>query len=92
LVSARAFPIEINEAMRRTASIHHLHFGTAYGAGCRTIMGLLRGAFALFPDFSARRPVKKYAPRAALFLDRRLPHHFGHRCCRRAQLHHAAVC
>jgi len=60
-------PDEINEAMRRTGiyhiiSISGLHMALVAG----TIMGLLRGAFALFPDFSARRPVKKYAAAAAL--------------------------
>ena len=53
--------------MRRTGiyhiiSISGLHMALVAG----TIMGLLRGAFALFPDFSSRRPVKKYAAVAAL--------------------------
>ncbi len=69
IVGVRAgIPDEINEAMRRTGiyhiiSISGLHMALVAG----TIMGLLRGAFALFPDFSARRPVKKYAAVAALF-------------------------
>ncbi|UVK52783.1 ComEC/Rec2 family competence protein [Mesorhizobium sp. AR02] len=69
IVGVRAgIPDEINEAMRRTGiyhiiSISGLHMALVAG----TIMGLLRGAFALFPDFSARRPVKKYAAAAALF-------------------------
>jgi competence protein ComEC len=69
IVGVRAgIPNEINEAMRRTGiyhiiSISGLHMALVAG----TIMGLLRGAFALFPDFSARRPVKKYAAVAALF-------------------------
>ncbi|MGY2995583.1 ComEC/Rec2-related protein [Mesorhizobium sp. URHB0026] len=69
IVGVRAgIPDEINEAMRRTGiyhiiSISGLHMALVAG----TIMGLLRGAFALLPDFSARRPVKKYAAAAALF-------------------------
>ncbi|UCI33480.1 ComEC/Rec2 family competence protein [Mesorhizobium sp. B4-1-4] len=69
IVGVRAgIPDEINEAMRRTGiyhiiSISGLHMALVAG----TVMGLLRGAFALFPDFSARRPVKKYAAAAALF-------------------------
>lgn len=69
IVGVRAgIPDEVNEAMRRTGiyhiiSISGLHMALVAG----TIMGLLRGAFALFPDFSARRPVKKYAAAAALF-------------------------
>ncbi|MEI9413616.1 ComEC/Rec2 family competence protein [Mesorhizobium sp. Cs1321R2N1] len=69
IVGVRAgIPDEINEAMRRTGiyhiiSISGLHMALVAG----TIMGLLRGAFALFPGFSARRPVKKYAAAAALF-------------------------
>lgn len=68
IVGVRAgIPDEINEAMRRTGiyhiiSISGLHMALVAG----TIMGLLRGAFALFPDFSSRRPVKKYAAGAAL--------------------------
>lgn len=68
IVGVRAgIPDDINEAMRRTGiyhiiSISGLHMALVAG----TIMGLLRGAFALFPDFSARRPVKKYAAAAAL--------------------------
>lgn len=69
IVGVRAgIPDEINEAMRRTGiyhiiSISGLHMALVAG----TIMGLLRGAFALFPDFASRRPVKKYAAAAALF-------------------------
>lgn len=69
IVGVRAgIPEEINEAMRRTGiyhiiSISGLHMALVAG----TIMALLRGAFALFPDFSSRRPVKKYAAAAALF-------------------------
>ncbi|TGQ72670.1 ComEC/Rec2 family competence protein [Mesorhizobium sp. M00.F.Ca.ET.186.01.1.1] len=69
MVGVRAgIPDEINEAMRRTGiyhiiSISGLHMALVAG----TIMMLMRGAFALFPDFSSRRPVKKYAAAAALF-------------------------
>ncbi|MBZ9794424.1 ComEC/Rec2 family competence protein [Mesorhizobium sp. ES1-4] len=69
IVGVRAgIPNEINEAMRRTGiyhiiSISGLHMALVAG----TIMGLLRGTFALFPGLSARRPVKKYAAAAALF-------------------------
>jgi competence protein ComEC len=69
IVGVRAgIPEEINEAMRRTGiyhiiSISGLHMALVAG----TIMAILRGAFALFPDFSSRRPVKKYAAAAALF-------------------------
>ncbi len=69
VVGVRAgIPEEINEAMRRTGiyhviSISGLHMALVAG----TIMMLMRGAFALFPDFSSRRPVKKYAAAAALF-------------------------
>jgi len=69
IVGVRAgIPDDINEAMRRTGiyhiiSISGLHMALVAG----TVMGLLRGAFALFPEFSSRRPVKKYAAAAALF-------------------------
>ncbi|QPC92876.1 ComEC/Rec2 family competence protein [Mesorhizobium sp. INR15] len=69
IVGVRAgIPEEINESMRRTGiyhiiSISGLHMALVAG----TIMAMLRGAFALFPDFSSRRPVKKYAAAAALF-------------------------
>ncbi|TIT71728.1 MAG: competence protein, partial [Mesorhizobium sp.] len=68
IVGVRAgIPEDINEAMRRTGiyhiiSISGLHMALVAG----TIMFLLRGAFALFPDFSSRRPVKKYAAAIAL--------------------------
>ncbi|ESZ56862.1 ComEC/Rec2 family competence protein [Mesorhizobium sp. L103C131B0] len=68
IVGVRAgIPDEVNEAMRRTGiyhiiSISGLHMALVAG----TIMALLRGAFALFPVFSSRRPVKKYAAAAAL--------------------------
>ncbi|TIU86426.1 MAG: ComEC family DNA internalization-related competence protein, partial [Mesorhizobium sp.] len=68
IVGVRAgIPEDINEAMRRTGiyhiiSISGLHMALVAG----TVMLLLRGAFALFPDFSSRRPVKKYAAAIAL--------------------------
>ena len=68
IVGVRAgIPDSVNEAMRRTGiyhiiSISGLHMALVAG----TMMLLLRGTFALFPDFSARRPVKKYAAFAAL--------------------------
>lgn len=68
IVGVRAgIPEDVNEAMRRTGiyhiiSISGLHMALVAG----TIMFLLRGAFALFPDFSSRRPVKKYAAAIAL--------------------------
>ncbi|WP_137931167.1 ComEC/Rec2 family competence protein [Mesorhizobium comanense] len=69
MVGVRAgIPNEINESMRRTGiyhiiSISGLHMALVAG----TVMMLMRGAFALFPDFSSRRPVKKYAAAVALF-------------------------
>lgn len=68
IVGVRAgIPESVNEAMRRTGiyhiiSISGLHMALVAG----TVMALLRGAFALFPAFSARHPVKKYAALAAL--------------------------
>lgn len=68
VVGIRAgIPEDVNEALRR-AGIYHiisisgLHMALVAG----TIMGLLRAGFALFPDFSSRRPVKKYAAALAL--------------------------
>ncbi|RWH30839.1 ComEC/Rec2 family competence protein [Mesorhizobium sp.] len=68
IVGVRAgIPEDINEAMRRTGiyhiiSISGLHMALVAGM----VMLLLRGAFALFPDFSSRRPVKKYAAAIAV--------------------------
>jgi len=68
VVGIRAgIPEDVNEALRR-AGIYHiisisgLHMALVAG----TIMGLLRAGFALFPGFSSRRPVKKYAAALAL--------------------------
>jgi len=68
IVGVRAgIPDEINESMRRTGiyhiiSISGLHMALVAG----TIMLLMRSVFALFPDFSSRRPVKKYTAAIAL--------------------------
>ena len=69
VVGVRAgIPEDVNEALRR-AGIYHiisisgLHMALVAG----TIMGLLRAGFALFPDFSSRRPVKKLAAALAIF-------------------------
>jgi ComEC/Rec2-related protein len=68
VVGVRAgIPDDVNDALRR-AGIYHiisisgLHMALVAG----TIMGLLRAGFALFPDFSSRNPVKKYAAVLAL--------------------------
>lgn len=60
-------PEEANEDLRVTGlyhvlSISGLHMALLAG----TVMVGLRTGFALFPDFAARRPVKKYAAAAAL--------------------------
>lgn len=68
VVGIRAgIPDDINEAMRRTGIYHivaisGLHMALVAG----TVMGSLRMIFALFPGFSSRHPVKKYAAVAAL--------------------------
>jgi competence protein ComEC len=68
VVGVRAgIPETVNESLRRTGlyhviSISGLHMALVAG----TIMGGLRVGFALFPGFSSRRPVKKYAAIAAL--------------------------
>lgn len=60
-------PEDANEALRRTGlyhiiSISGLHMAMVAG----TVMVLIRMAFAAFPNFSSRRPVKKYAAGVAL--------------------------
>ncbi|WP_082496611.1 ComEC/Rec2 family competence protein [Aminobacter sp. DSM 101952] len=60
-------PEDVNEALRRTGlyhiiSISGLHMAMVAG----TVMLLTRLAFAAFPAFASRRPVKKYAASAAL--------------------------
>lgn len=68
IVGVRAgIPDALAEAMR-TAGLYHvisisgLHMALVAG----TLMFLLRGGFALFPDFSARHPVKKLSAVIAL--------------------------
>ena len=68
---------------------HHLDFRPAYGAGRRHHHGLLRAGFALFPDFSSRRPVKKYAAALAHRRPCRLSLHLRRGGGRATQLHHA---
>ncbi|MFC5386766.1 ComEC/Rec2 family competence protein [Aquamicrobium segne] len=69
IVGVRAgIPEAINEAMRKTGiyhviSISGLHMALVAG----TVMGFMRALFALFPDFSSRHPVRKYAALSALF-------------------------
>ncbi|WP_395446763.1 ComEC/Rec2 family competence protein [Aminobacter sp. UC22_36] len=60
-------PEDVNEALRRTGlyhiiSISGLHMAMVAG----TVMLLMRLAFAAFPSFSSRWPVKKYAAGVAL--------------------------
>lgn len=60
-------PEEANETLRVTGlahvlSISGLHMALVAGV----FLGLLRAIFALFPDFSSRRPVRKYAALAAI--------------------------
>lgn len=60
-------PDEVNEALRRTGlahilSISGLHMALVAGF----VMLVLRVGCSLFPDFSSRHPVKKYAAIAAL--------------------------
>ncbi len=68
VVGVRAgIPDEVNDALRR-AGIYHiisisgLHMALVAG----TIMGLMRVGFGLFPGFSSRHPVKKYASAVAI--------------------------
>lgn len=69
VVGVRAgIPEPVNEALRRTGLAHILSIsGLHMALVAATIMGALRAGFAFFPDFSSRRPVKKYAASAALF-------------------------
>lgn len=60
-------PEDINEALRRTGlahilSISGLHMALVAG----TVIAVLRLAFALFPEFASRHPVRKFAAIAAL--------------------------
>jgi len=61
-------PEETTEALRHTGLAHILAISGLHMALVAGIMLLgFRIAFALFPDFSSRHPVKKYAALAALF-------------------------
>ncbi|MFC3207764.1 ComEC/Rec2 family competence protein [Aquamicrobium soli] len=68
IVGVRAgIPEAVNEAMRKTGiyhiiSISGLHMALVAGI----VMAMMRGAFALFPDFSSRHAVKKIAAAVAL--------------------------
>jgi competence protein ComEC len=60
-------PEDVNEVLRRTGLAHVLSIsGLHMALVAATIMGVLRGLFALFSDFASRRPVKKYAAGVAL--------------------------
>lgn len=60
-------PDDVNEALRRTGLAHVLSIsGLHMALVAATVMGSLRFGFALFPGFTSRRPVKKYAACAAL--------------------------
>jgi competence protein ComEC len=63
VVGVRAgIPESVNEAMRRSGLAHILSIsGLHMALVAATIMAALRGGMALFPEFSSRRPVKKYA-------------------------------
>ena len=68
VVGVRAgIPEDVTDALRR-AGIYHiisisgLHMALVAG----TIMGMMRVGFALFPGFSSRHPVKKYAAALAI--------------------------
>ena len=60
-------PEQVNEAMRRAGLAHILSIsGLHMALVAATVMAALRGGLGLFPDFSSRRPVKKYAAAIAL--------------------------
>ena len=69
VVGVRAgIPQDVNDALRRAGLYHIISIsGLHMALVAATIMGCLRGGFAFFPEFSSRRPVKKYAAVAALF-------------------------
>jgi competence protein ComEC len=68
MVGVRAgIPEDASEALRRTGlyhviSISGLHMALVAG----TVVGAMRAGFALFPGWSVRRPVRKYAAVAGL--------------------------
>lgn len=60
-------PETVNEDLRITGLAHVLSIsGLHMALAAATIMGAMRALFALFPAFSARHPVKKYAASVAL--------------------------
>jgi ComEC/Rec2-related protein len=60
-------PEEVNEDLRITGLAHVLSIsGLHMALAAATIMGAVRGLFALFPAFAARHAIKKYAALAAL--------------------------
>ncbi|WP_274629148.1 ComEC/Rec2 family competence protein [Arvimicrobium flavum] len=60
-------PEDVNEALRRTGLAHVLSIsGLHMALVAATIMGAMRAFFACFQNFSARRPVRKYAGAVAL--------------------------
>ncbi len=60
-------PEDVNEALRRTGLAHVLSIsGLHMALVAATIIGSLRFAFACFPSFASRHPVRKYAASAAL--------------------------
>ena len=60
-------PDEITAALRKTGLAHFLAIsGLHMALVAGTVVGAVRYGFALFPSFSSRRPVKKYAAAAGL--------------------------
>lgn len=60
-------PEEVNEALRSTGLAHILSIsGVHMALVAASVIGSIRGLFALFPVFSSRRAVKKYAAAAGL--------------------------
>ncbi|WP_299939300.1 ComEC/Rec2 family competence protein [uncultured Nitratireductor sp.] len=62
-------PEEVNEDLRRAGLAHVLAIsGLHMALAAFTIIGAARLGFALFPGFSSRHPVRKYAAGAALMV------------------------
>ncbi len=60
-------PEEVTEALRRTGLAHFLAIsGLHMALVAGTVIGAMRMVFALFPGFSSRHPVKKYAAAGGL--------------------------
>lgn len=60
-------PEDINEDLRRTGLAHVLSIsGLHMALVAATVIGSMRFAFALFPGFASRHPVRKYAAAVAL--------------------------